>query len=89
MPITYVLYIEFADDPPRVAVFDTFDAAKASLDYFEVSLFDLQNNEMNLGLFRARIFECRGANWGTEIDIEEKRRRMRHDIAAAIKKSSE
>ena len=37
-PTTFVLFIEFADDPPRVAVFNTFDEAEAHLDAFEVSV---------------------------------------------------
>ena len=81
-PTTFVLYIEFADDPPRVAVFDTFDEAEAHLDAFEVSVFDPpRNDELDRALLRARIFKCNGVSiafnykggdcsgWGTEVDI--------------------
>jgi hypothetical protein len=55
----YVLYIEYADDPPRVAVFSTFDEAEGYLDALEVSVFDPpQNDGMDWTVLRARIFEC-------------------------------
>ena len=78
----YVLYIQFADDPPRVAVFDSFDEAENCLDAFEVTVFDPPFNDDLLALrhtFRARIFECKGVSfpfnykrgdcsgWGTEV----------------------
>jgi hypothetical protein len=75
--ITYVLFIQFAEDPPRVAVFGTLDEAEAHLDGFEVSLFDPPLNEdLDPSLLRAHIFECKSDDWGTEINIEERRGNM-------------
>jgi hypothetical protein len=67
--MTHVLIIEFADNPPRVAVFNTFDEAEAQLDAFEVSVFDPpQNDGLDRTLLHARIFECdTNGSWGTEI----------------------
>jgi hypothetical protein len=66
--MTYVLYIEFANNPPRFAVFDTLDEVGANLDAFEVSVFDPpQNDGMDRSILRARIFKCID-NWGAEID---------------------
>ena len=75
-PTTYVLSIELADDPPRVAVFDTFAEAEAQLDAFEVSVFDPPKNErLDRTVLRARIFDCKGDGWGTEVDIRAARER--------------
>jgi hypothetical protein len=75
---TTVLYIQFANNPPRVAVFDTFEEAEEQLDVYEVSLFDPpQNDRLDRTLLRARIFECKDGCWGTEIDVDELRRRRR------------
>ena len=89
---TYVLFIEFADDPPRVEVFDSLDEAEAILDAFEVTVFDPPLNDDLLALrhtFRARIFECKGVSlafnykrgdcsgWGTEVDSRAARKESR------------
>jgi hypothetical protein len=75
---TYVLYIEFADNPPRVMVFDTLDEAEERLDVFEVNVFDPpQNDRLERTLLRARIFECESDSWGTDIDIQALRQRKR------------
>jgi hypothetical protein len=44
-PAAYVLFIEFADDPPRVGVFDSPEEAEAILDAFEVTVFDPPQND--------------------------------------------
>jgi len=76
MTTRYVLHVEFADDPPRVAAFDTFGEAEHYLDYFEVSVFDPPINDgLDPALLRARIFECEDSNWGTEVDIAAARKR--------------
>ena len=66
-----VLIIEFANDPPRVMIFSSFDDAEAALDVFEVTVFDppYQDNVPERALLRARIFECKGEGCGVEIDI--------------------
>jgi hypothetical protein len=95
LTVTYVLHIEFADDPPRVGVFDTLAEAESTLDAFTVTAFDPPQNDTLQGLpFRARIFECskygpniafdyeRGntSGWGIEIDVNELERRICAEI---------
>jgi len=78
--MSYVLFIQFADDPPRVEVFDSLDEAEAILDAFEVTVFDPPENDgLDRALLRARIFECKGVSlafeyksgdcsgWGTQV----------------------
>jgi hypothetical protein len=75
--MSYVLFIEFADDPPRVAVFNTFDEAECCLDVFQVEMFDPPRNDALHELpFRARIFKCDEDGWGTEIDIRAAREKI-------------
>lgn len=77
MTTTYVLYIQFADDPPRVMVFGSFNEAETYLDVFEVQVFDPPANDELLELpYRARIFECKDVGWGTEVDIGATRKKM-------------
>lgn len=65
--MSYVLFIELADDPPRVAVFDSLDEAEAILDAFEVTVFDPpQNDGLDRALLRARIFDCKGVSLSFE-----------------------
>jgi hypothetical protein len=50
-----------------------------------VSVFDPpQNDGLDRRLLRARIFECKGDSWGTEIDITleriERQQRARYDL---------
>jgi hypothetical protein len=98
MTTQYVLYIEFANDPPRVAAFDSLDEAEAILDAFEVTVFDPpQNDGLDYTLLHARIFKCEGVSipfdykrgdcsgWGTEVDITEWRRRRSDDFVARMK----
>jgi hypothetical protein len=60
MTTAYLLYIEFADDPPRVMVLDTLDEAEAQLDGFEVNVFDPPLYEdLDRALLRARHKEWR------------------------------
>ena len=49
----WVLHIEFADDRPHVAAFNTFDEAAAQLDAFKASEF---GPSQDARLLRARIF---------------------------------
>jgi hypothetical protein len=74
----FVLYIEFADDPPRVAVFDNFEEAEGAFDAFEVTMFDPPLNDgLDRSLLRARIFDCRAPDgWGVEVDIYEARKEL-------------
>jgi hypothetical protein len=93
--MSYVLFIEFAGDPPRVAVFDSLDEAEAILDAFEVTVFDPpQNDGLDRALLRARIFDCKGVSlafnyksgdcsgWGTEIDTSAAREKTYAHIKA-------
>jgi hypothetical protein len=61
--VHYVLFVQYADDPPRLKVYGTLDEAKDFLDGLALQMFDRAQRE----LFRARIYRCRSDDWGTEV----------------------
>ena len=62
---SYVLFVELAYDPPFVKVFATLGEAEGCLDEFEDVMFE----QLHRSTHRFRIFECKGAGWGAEIDV--------------------